>query len=151
MDVTTSRRRAASGLPARTTLVVLELLLGASAVYGGVGLLTGTLGMSDEWLVGTPFVSWLVPGVALLLIVAAPMLAAGLLEVRGHHLAPPASVLAGVLTVGWIAVQLFVMQRYFVLQPVVLVLAAGILLVAGLRRRTTTHPTAGPTPSGGSR
>ena len=138
--VTTSPRRAASRLSARPTLVVLELLLGASAVYGGVGLLTGTLGMSDDWLAGTPFASWLVPGVALLLIVAVPMLGAALLEVRRHRLAPTASVLAGVLQVGWIAVQLLVMQRYFVLQPVVLIVAAGLLLVAGVRRRTTTHP-----------
>jgi hypothetical protein len=149
--VTTSRRRAASGLPVRTTLVVLELLLGVSAVYGGIGLLTGTLGMSDDWLIGTPFASWLVPGVALLLVVAAPMLGAALLEVRGHRLAPTASVLAGVLTVGWIAVQLLVVQRYFVLQPVVLIVAAGILLVAGLRRPTTTHPTPGPALPGGPR
>jgi hypothetical protein len=134
---TTSSRRAASRLSARPTLVVLQLLLGASAVYGGVGLLTGTLGMSDDWLVGTPFESWFVPGIALLLIVAAPMLGAALLEVRRHRLAPTASVLAGVLQVGWIAVQLLVMQRYFVLQPVVLFVAAGILLVAGLRRPTT--------------
>ncbi len=138
--VTTSPRRAASRLSARRTLVVLELLLGASAVYGGVGLLTGSLGMSDDWLAGTPFASWLVPGVALLLIVAVPMLGAALLEVRRHHLAPTASVLAGVLQVGWIAVQLLVMQRYFVLQPAVLLVAAGILLIAGLRRPTTTHP-----------
>jgi len=124
---------------ARRALVLLEALLGASAVYGGFGLLTGTLGMSDAWLAGTPFTSWLVPGIALLLVVAAPMLAAAVLEIRRHHLAPTASVLAGVLQVGWIAVQLLVMQRYFVLQPVVLVVAATILLVAGLRITGTTR------------
>ncbi|MDD7967970.1 hypothetical protein [Actinomycetospora lemnae] len=118
---------------ARRVLVLLEGLLGASAVYGGIGLLTGTLGMSDAWLAGTPFTSWRWPGIALLLVVAVPMLAAAVLELRRHHLAPSASVVAGVLQVGWIAVQLLVMQRYFVLQPVVLLVAAAILLVAGLR------------------
>jgi hypothetical protein len=43
------------------------------------------------------------------------------------------TVLAGVLQVGRIAVQLLLMQRYFVLQSVVLVVASLILLVAGPR------------------
>jgi hypothetical protein len=41
-------------------------------------------------------------------------------------------VSAGVLQVGSIAVQLVMMQRYFLLQPVVLLVAAAILLVAGV-------------------
>ncbi|PVZ06367.1 hypothetical protein [Actinomycetospora cinnamomea] len=122
-------RRAAT----RIVLVLLEGLLGISAVYGAVGLLTGSIGMTDDWLTGTPFRSWLLPGIALFLVVAVPMLTAAALEVRGHGLAPAATVLAGVLQVGWIAVQLLLMQRYFVLQPVVLVVAALILLVGGLR------------------
>jgi hypothetical protein len=132
--VSTPRRTHATHL-ARAVLVAVELLLGASAVYGAVGLLTGTLGMSDDWLAGTPFASWVVPGVALLLVVAVPMLGAAFLEVRGHPAAATASVAAGVLQVGWIAVQLLVMQRYFVLQPVVLLAAALLLLVAGLGPR----------------
>ncbi|GAA4735703.1 hypothetical protein [Actinomycetospora chibensis] len=118
----------------RAALVVLEGLLGLSALYGAFGLLTGTLGMSDAWLLGTPFATWTVPAVALLLVVATPMLAAAVLELRRHRLAPAVSVLAGVGQVGWIAVQLLVFQRYFVLQPVVLIVAAVILLLAGLRR-----------------
>lgn len=139
--ITMSPRRTVSApVAARAVLVVLEVLLGASAVYGGIGLVTGSLGMSDDWLAGTPFASWLLPGIALLVVVAVPMLGAALLEVRGHRLAPAASVLAGVLQVGWIAVQLLIMQRYFVLQPVVLVVAAAMLLVAGARRLPTTQP-----------
>ena len=133
MVATSPPRGTATRAPARAVLVVLELLLGGSAVYGAVGLLAGTLGMSDDWLVGTPLADWVVPGVALLLVVAAPMLGAAFLELRVHRAAPTASVLAGVSQVGWIAVQLLVMQRYFVLQPVVLLVAAAILLVAGVR------------------
>lgn len=124
-----------SSVPARVTLIILEVLLGGSAVYGTVGLLTGTLGMPDDWLTGTPFTGWFVPALALLVVVALPMLGAAALEAMAHPWAAPASVVAGVLQVGWIAVQLLMMQRYFVLQPVVLILAALILLVTGLRRR----------------
>jgi hypothetical protein len=90
--------------------------------------------MPDAWLAGSPFVTWTFPAVALLLVVAVPMLTAAVLELRRHRLAPTVTVLAGTGQVGWIAAQLLVFQRYFVLQPVVLLVAAVILLVAGLRR-----------------
>jgi hypothetical protein len=125
-------RRGAS--PALVALVVMEGVLGLSAVFGTYGLLTGTLGMPDAWLAGSPFVTWTFPAVALLLVVAVPMLTAAVLELRRHRLAPTVTVLAGTGQVGWIAAQLLLFQRYFVLQPVVLLVAAVILLVAGLRR-----------------
>jgi hypothetical protein len=87
MVATSPPRGTPTGVPARAVLVVLELLLGVSAGYGAVGLLAGTLGMSDDWLLGTPFADWAVPGVALLLVVAAPMLGAAFLELRGHRAA----------------------------------------------------------------
>lgn len=119
----------------RGLLVGAEIVLGFSALGGGLGLISGTLGMSDAWLAGTPFSSWVVPGVALLVVVAAPMLTAAFLEARSAPSAPTVSVLAGVAQVGWIAVQLLVFQRYHPLQPTVLVIAAVILVLAGLRSR----------------
>jgi hypothetical protein len=113
------------------TLVVLELLVAAAALYGGIGLAAGNLiGMPDEWLVGTPFTSWLWPGVFLLLVVAVPMVAAAMLELRGSPRAAVVSVLAGAAQVAWIAVQLLVMQRYHVLQPVVSLAGLAVLLLA---------------------
>jgi hypothetical protein len=113
------------------TLVVLELLVGAAALYGGIGLVAGNLiGMPDEWLVGTPFTSWLWPGVFLLLVVAVPMVAAAMLELRGSPRAAVVSVLAGAAQVAWIAVQLLVMQRYHVLQPVMSLAGLAVLLLA---------------------
>lgn len=131
MTMTSPARRADT--PIRAALVVLEGLLGCSALYGAFGLLTDTLGMSDAWLSGTPFASWTLPAVALVVVVVIPMLGAAALEARRHRLAPAVSVLAGAAQVGWIAVQLLVFQRYVVLQPVVLLMAAAILLLAGLR------------------
>jgi hypothetical protein len=113
------------------TLVVLELLVAAAALYGGIGLAAGNLiGMPDEWLVGTPFTSWLWPGVFLLLVVAVPMVAAAMLELRGSPRAAVVSVLAGAAQVAWIAVQLLVMQRYHVLQPVMSLAGLAVLLLA---------------------
>lgn len=116
---------------ARSGLVVLELVVAAAAVYGGVGLAAGNLiGMPDDWLTGTPFGSWLWPGVFLLLVVALPMAVAAVLELRGSPWAVVASIGAGAAQVGWIAVQLLVMQRYNVLQPVMTLAGLVVLLLA---------------------
>ncbi|NMO89452.1 hypothetical protein [Actinomycetospora sp. TBRC 11914] len=124
----------------RAVTIGIELVLGLSAVYGGIGLLTGTIGVPDTWLEETPFGSWLVPGVALLLVVAVPMLTAAVSEVRGWAVATAISATAGLLQVGWIAAQLLLMHRYDPLQPLVLALATVLLAATGLRVRSGPGP-----------
>jgi hypothetical protein len=97
----------------------MALNVTAAAVYGGVGLLRDTLGMGEDWLATTPFDSWTWPGVALLVTVAVPQLVLGVLCLAGSRWAAPAGVVLGAGLIAWIAVQVLVMQRYFVLQPVV--------------------------------
>jgi hypothetical protein len=118
------------------TLVVIEALVAAAAVYGGVGMIANNaIGMLDDWLLGTPFHSWVLPGVLLLVVVAAPMAVAAALELGHSPWAAVASVTAGAAQVGWIAAQLAVMQRYFVLQPVMMILGLLVVLLAVLVRR----------------
>lgn len=121
---------------ARAIAIGIEIILGLSAVYGGIGLLTGTIGMPDTWLEGTVFGSWLVPGVALLLVVAVPMLTAAVLELRQDVRAQAVSAAAGLLQVVWIGAELLLMHRYDPLQPLVLGLAAVLLAVTALRARS---------------
>ena len=118
-------------------LALLALNVTVAAVYGGIGLLTGAMAMDDSWLQGGPFHSWTLPGVALLLTVAVPQAVLLVLSLLGSRLSIPAGYLMGVGLVVWIAVQLLVFRRYFVLQPVV----AGfglleILLAAWWSRRS---------------
>jgi hypothetical protein len=61
------------------TLAVLDGLTGAAAVYGGAELIRDGFGMPDGWLAGTPLTGWVLPGVALLIGVAVPQLAAAAL------------------------------------------------------------------------
>ncbi len=119
----------------------IELLVAASALYGGVGLIAGAIGMPDEWLAGTPFGSWVLPGLLLLAVVAAPMTIAAVLELRRSPWAGVASVTAGAAQIGWIAAQLLIMQRYNVLQPVMLMIGLLVVLVAlAVRRREALWP-----------
>jgi hypothetical protein len=110
--------RPARGRPGNTLLVVL-VLVALNAVHGGVGLMVNGMGMPDEWLEHLPVDTWVLPGVALLLTVAAPQALAALAVWRAGERAPLVGVLAGAALVLWILVQLALLQRYFFLQPVI--------------------------------
>jgi len=111
-------------------LAGLDGLTGAAAVYGGIGLIRDGLGMPNGWLAGTPLTGWVLPGVALLIAVAVPQLAAAALIVAGTRPGLAAGFLAGLLLVAWIAVQLLILRRYFFLQPVIAGIGAAEVLLA---------------------
>jgi len=111
-------------------LAGLDGLTGVAAVYGGAELIRDGFGMPDGWLAGTPLTGWVLPGVALLIGVAVPQLAAAALIGVGARPALAAGYLAGLLLVAWIAVELLILRRYFFLQPVVAGIGAAEILLA---------------------
>jgi len=135
---------AATRLPVATrrswpawTLTAVTVFLAAGAIFGGTRLLHDGFGLPVSWLSSTPFSSWALPGLALLIGVAVPQLAVAALIAASSRWALAASYLAGLILVAWIAVQLLVLQRYFFLQPVI----AGfglleVLLAWSWQRRT---------------
>lgn len=129
-------------------LVGVEGFVAAGALYGGIGLIANNaLQMTDDWLIGTPFDSWTLPGVLLLLVVALPMIVAVVAEVFRLSWAYGASIVAGAAQIGWIVAQWLIMQKFFILQPVMLTAGVIILLLAwashhGLRSKPT--PTSRP-------
>jgi hypothetical protein len=126
-----SNRVAVARQPAGWALVGVELFVAVGALYGGIGLIaSNAIHITDDWLVGTPFDSWVLPGIFLLLVVAAPMTVAAVAELRRRPWAYTASVVAGVAQIGWIIAQWVIMQRYFVLQPVMFTAGAVVVLLA---------------------
>jgi hypothetical protein len=117
-------------------LLLCLVLLGVSAVYGGVSLVLdptgGLLGMPFEWIQGTVFGDYLVPGLVLLgvLGIGSFIVAYGLL--RRSLWAWPAGMALGVATIVWIVVQLVIVQRYFFLQPVIATIGLVIVLLLGI-------------------
>lgn len=121
---------------ARGLLVGVEMFVAVGAVYGGVGLIANnSIGMLPEWLEGTPFRSWTLPGIFLLLVVAVPMITAAVAELRRLSWAYVASVAAGAAMVGWIIAQLLIIQRYFFLQPIMAGCGVLVLVLAWLVHR----------------
>jgi len=109
----------------------------AAAVFTGVfaipvGIIfitdpTGaSMGLPRAWIEATPFGSYLVPGIYLLAMNGAGMLAlAGLIVLR-HWTAPWLTAILGVGLIIWILVQLAVMPETMILQWIFL--ATGLLL-----------------------
>jgi hypothetical protein len=107
--------------PAYTWLaVLLQLITALGALPVGWMLITdpsgAPIGMPSEWIEGSIFGSYLVPGLYLLLVNGFGMLVAAGLTVARHWLAP---WLTGALAVGlivWIAVQLLIIRETMWLQ-----------------------------------
>jgi hypothetical protein len=97
-------------------------------VYGGVALGVNGMGMPQAWLERLPVDSWTWPGVALVVTVALPQLAAAWLVWKRDPRSGVVGMAVGAALVAWIVVQVLVLQRYFFLQPVIL--GAGIAEMA---------------------
>lgn len=99
----------------RITLAVIELFVGVWAVIGGVGLVTGAipfLRMPAEYLQGTPFTDYTIPGLLLLLVVGGSFLFAAATILTGREVGVLASALAGLAVIGFEAVEAPIIDRY---------------------------------------
>ncbi len=111
----------------RIALIVFELFVGLNALGGGIALVAGFSGMSEEALRGSPFTSYVVPGIALIVFVGgSDFLAAALLLAR-RRAGIAASALAGLILVIFEIVEATVIGITSVLQPALTV--AGLLIV----------------------
>jgi hypothetical protein len=106
-----SKRRQLPGI-ARLA-VVLEIFLGLGALFGGGALLLAPdghlLGMPTTLLAGSPFPSFLVPGIILFTFLGLGPLVAAAITARRQALAPMAAVGVGLTLIGWVAVEMVVL------------------------------------------
>lgn len=93
--------------------VVLEISLGLGALFGGGALILGPdghlLGMPTTLLAGSPFPSYLVPGIILFTFVGVAPLVAAAITFRRHAIAPLAAVAVGLTLIGWVCVEMVVL------------------------------------------
>jgi len=116
---------------ARIALVVLEVLMGLAAVGGGLALVLTNgqvMGMPLELLRGSPFGTYFIPGLVLLAVGILNLISAAAM-LRRHRLGAPASVVVGIMWIGWFVVQVAVVGFLNWQQPLYL---AFRLLVIGL-------------------
>jgi hypothetical protein len=125
-------------------LFALHLFLGISDAAGGAMLVIKTdgslLGMEAGWLTGSPFTTYLIPGLALFFIngVFPLMVFTGLVTrlqwkwagrinmYKNMHWAWTCSLYSGIIVISWIIIQML-LTRYFWLQPCIISL--GLLII----------------------
>lgn len=116
----------------RTALLALDLLVGLTAVTGGIAILLSAVQMPGEWLRHTPFSSYLVPGMVLAVIVGGSALVAVIAMMVRSVWDALASLVAGVILVGWIVSEVAMLGLQSGLQPFYFVIG---LLMIGLATR----------------
>jgi hypothetical protein len=88
--------------------MTLAAFLALTAAAGGIALMTGTIAPGLDLLQGSPFTSYTIPGLALLLPVGGSALAATIMLWRRHPLATRVSAVAGVMIMGFEMVEVLV-------------------------------------------
>jgi hypothetical protein len=127
-------------LSARRLVAACQAFIGVSALGGGYAVLGDAegMGLSPEWLAGSPFADYRVPGLFLMVVLGVGMLAAAVLTLRGHRLWPAVALAMGVVLGAWLAVETAIIGLRGGPQVVLLVVTgipALVMLAVGWRRR----------------
>jgi hypothetical protein len=85
------------------TLFVANVFVALTAVFGGVTVATGVDEFPADWLTGTIFSSYLVPGLILAVVVGGSATVAVVATVRSREAGALSSMLAGGILLGWLA------------------------------------------------
>ncbi|HEY4175471.1 MAG TPA: flavodoxin domain-containing protein [Kofleriaceae bacterium] len=122
---------------ARWPLALACGLVGGAAAYSGLQLALHpdghTLRMPSSFLQGTPFSSYLIPGLLLALVIGAGYLFETVLVLRRSPFADVGGVIAGAALVTWIVVEMLLLGTANALQLGMLVVAV-VILGESLRR-----------------
>ena len=89
-------------------LVAVELVVAINAFGGAVWGLAGAKNVPREWLEGTPFHSYVIPSLILLVAVGGGMTAAALTLIVRNRLAPEVSIAAAFVLLVWITAQVLI-------------------------------------------
>lgn len=102
-------------------LIIIEFFNGLSGLAGGFGLISdpsaASLGMELNWLEGTPFRNFLIPGIILFVINGIGNTTAAILSIRKTRYFEVAGIVLGAVMMTWIISQVaFIGYKNF-LQP----------------------------------
>jgi hypothetical protein len=97
-------------------LGVLQAFIGLGAVGGGFALVKdpsgGALGIPLDWLVGSPFSDYLIPGIFLLTVNGIGSLMGAVLSFTRRQVAKEVAIALGIILVAWIVIQIFIIRSF---------------------------------------
>lgn len=113
---------------ARIVIIVLQLVVMLNAFGGGYYGLTGAEGVDPAWLEGSPFSSYLIPSLFLLVVIGGGFALASLAWIVRNPRAPLLSLAMGVVLIAWIVVQVAIIGYVSWMQPASFL--AGVAIAA---------------------
>jgi hypothetical protein len=115
----------------RVVLIIVDAVVAVTAVGGGIVLAAGLEGerFPARWLKGTPFSSYLVPGLILAVVVGGSAAVAAALMFTASGVGAWVSALAGVILLGQIAGEIRLLKQA-ITGVEVAYFAAGLVMVA---------------------
>ena len=120
----------------RYALGLLQLFIGVSAIAGGAKLVLDPSGAGLQiplhWLVGSPFSSYFIPGLVLLVMIGAGTTLASVFTIFGNRNADLMAVGSGMLLILFITAEVWFIGFRVFLQPLYLILG-GVEVALGLR------------------
>ena len=123
-----------SDMTTRILLAGLLTVIAVNAFGGGVYGLLGAGGVPQSWLEGSPFDTYVLPSLVLLVAVGGSAAVAAGLVFRRARMDQAAAITAGAILLGWIAVQVAILGWVSWLQPAMALAAVVILGLAATLR-----------------
>ena len=118
----------------RTGFITLEIFNAFSALAGGFGLMTNpdgiVFGMDVSWLEGTPFSSFLIPGIVLFIVNGIGNSVGAMLSFRKNKMAPYVAAFFGFVMMVWIVSQVAWIGYRSFLQPLYFGVGIAQLILA---------------------
>lgn len=114
----------------RYSLAILLLIIALNAFGGGYYAMTGAKDVPLEWLIGSPFKTYFIPGLFLFVIVGGLCLFTSIAVFLRKPYDRKLSFICGILLVLWIIIQVRQIGYVSWMQPAILISAALILLLA---------------------
>ena len=87
-------------------LLVLFFFIGLGALAGSIGVMKDVMPIPEVWLRGTPFHSYFYPALILCVVVGGSQFAAAFILLWRSSLAKRASLIAGLVLIGWMVGEL---------------------------------------------
>lgn len=124
----------------RVFLAILQVFVGFTAIVGGAKLVSdpsgNAVGVPLEWLSGSPFSDYSIPGWALVVAIGLGHGAASLLSAFGHRQFGRAAILQGSLLAGYIAVEVWAIGLRVAVQPIYFILGLAQIALGFFAQRT---------------
>jgi hypothetical protein len=114
----------------RYLLGVILILVAINALGGGYYGMAGAMNIPVEWLDGSPFSDYFIPGLFLFIVIGGSTLISGIAVFRRLRIARKAAFFCGIVILLWIAVQISIIGYVSWMQPTTTVAAILILILA---------------------